>query len=207
MKPIAQQILRRIRAKRRGWVFVPKDFLDLGTRATVDKVLSRLSSQGIIRRLDRGVYDFPKQHPALGALSPDTDSLARVAAKSKDRIFVSGASAANILGLSTQVPAKVAYMTNGRSRTKKVAGRTIVFKHARVPILAHQPDRVNLTLQALSFVGKDNIDDQVIRQCARTLNDRDVLALRASTSSTPTWLADVILKIQKAKHGQVRNEA
>lgn len=207
MTSITQQIARRIRAKRRGWVFAPKDFLDLGTRAIVDQALSRLARQGTIRRLGRGVYDFPKQHPALGTLSPDTDSLARVATKATDGIFVSGASAANALGLSTQVPAKVAYMTNGPSRTKKIAGRTIIFKHARVPLLASQPEMVNLTLQALSFVGKDSMDDQIIQQCARVLDDSDVLALAASVASTPGWMADTILKIQKAKRGQVRNKA
>ena len=207
MTSVKQKIARRIRAKRRGWVFAPKDFLDLGTRATVDQALSRLFRQGTIRRLQRGVYDFPKQHPVLGTLSPDTDSLARVATKAKDRIFVSGASAANALGLSTQVPAKAAYMTNGPSRTKKIAGRTLVFKHARVPLFAHQSDKVNLTLQALSFVGKNSIDDQIIQQCARALDDRDVLALTASLASTPSWMADIILKIQKAKGGQVRNKA
>lgn len=206
MTSITQQIARRIHAKGRGWVFAPKDFLDLGTRSIVDQTLSRLSRQGTIRRLGRGIYDFPKQHPALGTLSPDTDSLARVATKSTDGIFVSGASAANALGLSTQVPAKVIYMTNGPSRTKRIAGRTIVFKHARVPLLAQQPEKVNLTLQALSFVGKDSMDDQIIQQCARALDDSDVLALAASAASIPGWMADTILKIQKAKRGQVRNE-
>lgn len=207
MTSITQQIARRIRAKRRGWVFTPKNFLDLGTRAIVDQALSRLSHQGTIRRLGRGVYDFPKQHPALGTLSPDTDSLARVATKSTDGFFVSGAAAANALGLSTQVPAKVAYMTNGPSRTKKIAGRTIIFKHARVPLLTHQSAKVNLALQALSFVGKDSMDDQIIQQCARALDDRDILALTASVASTPSWMADTILRIQKAKRGQVRNKA
>ncbi len=208
MTSVKQQIARRIRAKGRGWVFAPKDFLDLGARTVVDQALSRLCRQGTIRRLGRGVYDFPKQHPTLGTLSPDTDSLARIATKSTDgMIFVSGALAANALGLSTQVPAKVAYMTNGPSRTKKVAGRTLVFKHAHVPLLARRSNKVNLTLQALSFVGKDNIDDQTIQQCARALDDRDILALTASVASTPSWMADIILKIQKAKRGQVRNKA
>ena len=202
MTSITQQIAGRIRAKGRGWVFAPKDFLDLGARAIVDQTLSRLSRPGTIRRLGRGVYDFPKQHPALGTLSPDTDSLARVAVKATDGIFVSGALAANALGLSTQVPAKVAYMTNGPSRTKKIGGRTIVFKHARIPLLVHQSDKVNLTLQALSFVGKDSMDDQIIQQCARALDDSDVLALTASVAGAPGWMADTILKIQKAKRGR-----
>jgi hypothetical protein len=207
MACVTQQIARRIRARRRGWVFTPKDFLDLGPRTIVDQALGRLTRQGTIRRLGRGVYDFPKLHPILGKLSPDTDSLARIAAKRTDKILMSGASAANALGLSTQVPAKIAYMSNGPSRTKKIAGRTIVFKHARVPILANQSDQVNLTLQALYFVGKNSIDDQIIEQCVRILDDRDVLALTTAAPSTPNWMANIILKIRKAKHGQVRSKA
>lgn len=63
-------LVRRIRAKGRGWVFTPKDFLDVGIRATVDQTLSRLARKGAVRRLDRGLYDYPKQHDKLGTLSP-----------------------------------------------------------------------------------------------------------------------------------------
>jgi hypothetical protein len=207
MVSITQQIAKRIRAKRRGWVFAPKDFLDLGARTIVDQALSRLARQGTIRRLGRGIYDFPKQHPTLGTLSPDTDSLARAVIKPTDGIFVSGASAANMLGLSTQVPAKITYTTNGPSHAKKIAGQTLVFKHARVPLLAHKSDKVNLTLQALSFVGKHNMDDQIVQQCAKALDDRDILGLTSSAADAPGWMAGVILKIQKAKRGQIRKQA
>lgn len=207
MSTVTTIITHRIRAKQRGWVFTPKDFLDVGTRAAVDQVLSRLVKQGIIRRLDRGVYDFPKQHPSLGTLSPDTDSLAQaVTAKSGDTVFPSGAMAANLLGLSTQVPAKPIYLTNGLSRTRKVAGRTIVLKHARVPIMDRISTKANFTLQALSYLGKDSIDDQTIQQCANRLDNRDMKGLSAAASHVPGWMADVILKIQQVKYGRIRNQ-
>lgn len=202
MSTIVNTVIKRIRAKQRGWVFTPKDFLDVGTRAAVDQVLSRLVKKGTIRRLDRGMYDYPKQHSTLGMLSPSADNLAQaLSAKSGDIVFPSGAMAANVLGLSTQIPAKPVYLTNGQSRTKKVAGRTIVLKHARVPIMDHLSDTANFTLQALSYLGKDNIDDQTIMQCVRRLNDRDVRNLSSAASQVPAWIANVILKIQQAKHG------
>lgn len=207
MSTVTQQIIKRIRAKKRGWVFAPKDFLDLGARATVDQALSRLARQGIIRRLDRGVYDFPKQHALLGTLSPDTNGLARAVGPKKTRlVFASGATAVNALGLSTQVPAKPTYMTNGPSRTKKVAGRTVVFQHAKIPLLDDVSDAANLTLQALAHLGKDNIDGSILRRCADTLTDRDVRGLVAHADQNPSWLTDIILKIKKAKDGQVREE-
>lgn len=65
------KIKRRIIGKGRGAVFTPADFLDLGSRASVDQTLSRLTDQGVIRRLARGIYDYPKTSPRLGRLSPD----------------------------------------------------------------------------------------------------------------------------------------
>lgn len=208
MNAIANTITRRIRAKGRGWVFTPKDFLDVGARATVDQTLARLARKGAIRRLDRGLYDYPKQHDKLGTLSPSADDLAQaIAAKTGDRIFPSGAAAANYLGLSTQVPARPVYLTNGTSRTKKVAGRTITLKHARVPIMNRITDQTNFMLQALSYLGQNNIDDTVIQQCADRLDNRDMKDLSASVSRVPGWMADVILRIQQTKHGQLRQPA
>lgn len=203
MNAVAQTITRRIRAKGRGWVFTPKDFLDIGKRAAVDQTLSRLVRKGTIRRLDRGVYDYPKQHDKLGTLSPYVGDLAQViAAKTGDKIFPSGAAAANYLGLSTQVPAQPVYLTNGASRTKTVAGRTITFRHAKVPIMNSVTDQANFVLQALSYLGKSNIDDQIIEQCTARLDARDIKDLSASVARIPGWMADIILKIQQTKHGQ-----
>ncbi len=202
MTAIASKIMLRIRAKQRGWVFAPRDFTDLGARAVVDQTLSRLVRKGSIRRLGRGVYDYPRHHAVLGTLAPDADSLAQaVSAKSGDTAFPSGAVAANLLGLSTQVPARPVYLTNGRSRTRKIAGRTITLKHARVPLLSQLPDKVNLTLQALSYIGKDNLDDQALSRCAKKLNDGDMRALVIAASYVPSWMADKLRRIQQLKHG------
>lgn len=208
MGTITGQIIRRIHAKRRGWVFTPKDFLDMGSRAAVDQVLSRLVKKDKIRRLDRGLYDFPKQHATLGVLSPNVDSIAQaLATQYGDIAFPSGAMAANLLGLSTQVPAKPTYMTNGISRTKNVAGRIIIFKHARVPLMRRFPDRINYLLQALSYLGKDSIDNDVIQRCAKRLDLRDVNSLSQAAPQVPGWLADILQKIQSAHHGTIRQAA
>jgi len=208
MNAIADTITKRIRAKQRGWVFTPKDFLDVGTRATVDQTLSRLAKKGIIRRLDRGLYDYPKQHPTLGTLSPSADNLAQaIGSKTGDIVFPSGAAAANFLGLSTQVPAKSVYLTNGSTRTKKVSGRTITLKHAKVPIMDRLSSKANYTLQALSYLGKDSIDDQTILHCAKRLDDQDMKGLSMAVSHIPGWMADTVLRIQQVKYGQIRKQA
>ena len=200
MTSATQKIIRRIRRKKRGWVFMPKDFLDLGSRATVDKVLSRLVTQKTIRRLDWGLYDYPKRHPLIGMLSPDPDQLARALAGG-NRIFPSGAVAANALGLSTQVPAKSVYVTNTIARARSVGGQTIQLKRAHVPILDHVHDKTNLLLQALSYLGKINVDDLTIQQCARMFDDNDRIDLTKALSHVPGWMADTLHKIQQVKHG------
>ena len=208
MRDVTDKIIKRIHAKKRGWVFTPKDFSDLGVRTAVDQTLSRLSRKGMIRRLDRGVYDYPRQHATLGKLSPDTDRLAQaLTSRFGDKAFPSGAMAANILGLSTQVPARPVYLTNGPSRTRQIAGRTITFKHARVPLMDRLSIQVNFTLQALAWLGKDSIDDKIIQQCASNLDNRDLGQLTTAATHVPSWMADTILRIQQVKHGQLRHPA
>jgi hypothetical protein len=103
MGGIGGQIVKRIQGRGRGSVWTPKDFLDLGSRAAVDQSLRRLVGRGVLQRLDRGVYSYPKVSPRLGALTPSPDTVARAVAKATgSKLQVSGARAANALGLSTQ---------------------------------------------------------------------------------------------------------
>src|SRR5579862_8857780 len=99
MNSIAAAILKRIRVHGRGWVFTPKDFLNLGMRHPIDLALSRFARDKTIRRLTQGVYDYPKVHKKLGTLAPNPDDVATVlAAKTGSRVQISGARAANLLG-------------------------------------------------------------------------------------------------------------
>ena len=203
MNSVSSKVLRRIRAKGRGWVFTAKDFLDLGTRNNVDQVLYRLTRQNKIRKIDRGIYDLPKTHPLLGTLSPDPDSLARViAAQTGNFIQPSGARAANWLGISTQVPAKPVYLTTGPSQRRKVGGYVIKFKHTSIT----PPDNINsmasMTLQALLYLGKDQIDDKVLFTCSSQLSSKDKSQLTSMSNQVPSWMTDVIHKLKDAQNGQ-----
>src|SRR5437588_8968605 len=110
-RSVDSRILARIRGSGRGSVIVPGDFLDLGSRQAVDLALHRLARKGAIRRLARGVYDFPKQHPVLGPLSPSADTVAQaLAGRDRTRLQPAAAYAANALGLSEQVPATVVFL-------------------------------------------------------------------------------------------------
>jgi hypothetical protein len=202
MSAVADKIIKRVRGKGRGWAFTPKDFLDLGTRASIDMALTRLVQAGQIRRIGRGLYDYPKLHDKLGALTPDADSIAQaVATQSGDKLSASGAQSANRLGISTQVPAKASYATSGQTRVKKVAGRTIALKRSRAPILDDASQDANAVLQLLAHVGKANIDDDLIHRLASQLDDRDLKALRKAQPLMPGWMSDAVLKIGLVRHG------
>src|SRR5947209_45636 len=116
---------------RRGKVFTPKDFLDIGSGQAVDQALSRLTRANAIQRLGRGLYYYPKINKRLRiAIPPDVDEIANALARQTgSRIAPSGATAANRLGLSTQVPAKPVYLTDGRSRQVRVGNFVVVIKH------------------------------------------------------------------------------
>ncbi len=202
MSTITSKIKRRIRAKGRGWVFTPKDFLDIAYRSTIDKVLARLVSIKLIRKLDRGIYDFPVKHDMLGTLSPKMHNLARViAAKTGDDIICpSGATAANMLGLSLQVPAKSVYLTNGASRTKSINGQIVIIKHARVQLFKKVPKPVNHMLQALAYLGKANITDEIINQCSKILKENDKMVLVKIAPQIPGWISDVVHRIKDLKN-------
>ncbi len=135
MKTIAasvpDRVMKRVRASGRGSVFTPSDFLAVAARPSVDQALSRLVKGGQLRRLARGLYDFPKLHPKLGALSPAPDDVAHALARETgSQVQIAGARAANALGLSAQVPAQSTYLTDGPSRRVVLGKRVVDLRHA-----------------------------------------------------------------------------
>jgi predicted transcriptional regulator of viral defense system len=110
MQTMRDQIVARINRLGQGKAFSAKDFLDIESRTTVDVALAGLTKKGKIRRIRRGLYDMPKFNAALGGkLSPDIDEAARaIARRQRWKIVPEGSWAANLLGLSAQVPSKYA---------------------------------------------------------------------------------------------------
>lgn len=104
-KSIDTKVRNRIYGHGKGWVFTPANFSDLGSREAVASALKRYRQSGLIRQLTRGLYDYPATDPEFGTLTPPPDALARaLAGRDGVRLQPSGAYAANLLGLSTQMP-------------------------------------------------------------------------------------------------------
>jgi len=195
----AGAIKRRIIRKGRGSVFTPSDFLTLGSRAAVDKTLSRLAMDGIIRRIAQGIYDYPKISPRIGPLSPNLDVVAQaVAAKGGHVVQVSPAKAANLLGLTTQVPAKSVYLTDGPTRSKTIGRQTIYMRNAAPKNLVAAGKPAGLLFQALRYVGKDGVDDMTIQLLSKHLAPATRKSLVKHSHYAPGWMHPVVQQIAMA---------
>src|SRR5271170_3307010 len=155
---IDSQVVTAIKSRGRGYVFVPADFLEIGSREAVDITLHRLARKGTIRRLARGVYDYPKDHPVLGRLSPSAEAVAEaLAGRDRTRIQPAGAYAANALGLSEQVPAKAVFLTDGPSRTVTIGPMTIQLRRTTPRNMAAAGRLSGLVIQALRELGMNQM--------------------------------------------------
>jgi len=189
---IDSQILKRIQRRRAGHVFTPADFLDLGSRNAVDLALSRHARTGTIRKIARGLYAFPQVDPRLGLLSPAIDDIA-TALKGRDqsRLQPAGAHAANVLGLSTQVPVRVVFLTDGRSRRVQLGKQHIVIKHTTPRQMATAGRSSGTVIQALRWLGKRNVNDATIATLRRRLSAADKQQLLKDLRYAPAWIADI----------------
>ena len=191
------KIVERLRRQGQGKVFTPKDFLDLGSRESVDQALSRLAKAETVQRLGRGLYCYPKINKRLGIIiPPDVDEIASALARQTgSRITPSGAMAANRLGLSTQVPAKPVYLTDGRSRKVRIGNFLIVVKHVAPKELPVGNQISATVLQALRYLGKEAIDSTVINRIRKALLPKYRSKLLLDSKYTTDWIADAVRKI------------
>jgi hypothetical protein len=189
MHSVDSRVVHRIRGSGRGSVFSPSDFLDLGSRDAVDQVLSRLARKGILRRLARGLYDYPKTHPVLGVMTPTPEAIAAaLAGKHGIRLQPSGAYAANLLGLSTQVPAKIVFLTDGPSRTVRVGNQEIRLVRTTPRTMGPARRISGTVIQALRYLGQAQVDDAVIRTLRRKLRPADKRQLLRDLPFAPAWV-------------------
>lgn len=189
MQTIDDKLISRIYGSGRGSAFTPNAFLDLGSRAAVDKSLSRLATKGTIRRLSRGLYEYPRQHPELGQLSPDIEKVAKaLAGKDRIRLQPAGAYATNLLGLSEQVPAKVVFLTDGPSRTVKFGRQEIQLRLTTPRNMAAAGRLSGLLMQALRHLGKEHITPERMKHLKRTLPAKERQRLLKDLRLAPAWM-------------------
>ncbi len=197
MQSIVTKLKKRIYSKDRGFVFTKSHFLDLGGRAAVAKALERLADAGDIRRLARGLYDYPEKHPTLGDLPANYERIAQaLAGRDNLKIQPSGAYAANLLGLTEQVPAKIVFLTDGANRIVQVKNQQIVLKRTTPKNMATAGNISGLVIQALRYMKQENIDDMIINKLKRRLSAEDKKQLVSDLRYAPAWIEKVVRKLQ-----------
>lgn len=200
MQTMKDKVLARIDSFEAGQVFSAKDFLDIASRGSIDMALSGLSRVNQIRRVRRGLYDRPKINTALGgALSPDIDELARaIARKQRWKIVPEGAWAANLIGLSTQVPAKITYLTDGPNKEVPIGRRVIHFKHARPKGIAGLEEKSALVVQALRHLGREAVGHREIETLRAALSLAEKRKLLKDTRFGTDWIYDAAKRIAES---------
>ncbi len=194
MDTMKANVLDRIRSSGRGTVFTPKDFLDIGSRDAADQALSRLTHNGKLQRLGRGLYHYPQMNRRLGIpLAPNIDAIAEALGRQTgSRIIPSGAVAANRLGLSSQVPAKPVYLSDGRTRRVRVGNVEFQLKHTAPKEMPAGNRTSALVFQALRYIGKDAVDGKVVATLRRTLSAQQRRELLSDAKYTTDWIGDAV---------------
>jgi hypothetical protein len=200
MKSIETKVFPRIYGRGKGYVFSSSDFIDLFSINNIDKALSNLVKKNKIRRVARGIYDYPKYSELLKKeLAPDIEKVADAYARKFNwKIEVSGNTALNILGLSSQVPGKYIYLSNGPNRSYQILDNiSLEFKKSSLKNIGFLYKKSSLIVQALKELGKDRVDDEIIRSIRQEIEPNDYSKILKDTKSSTIWIYEVIKKICK----------
>jgi hypothetical protein len=196
MQSIDKRIVNRVYGHGRGWCFTPKSFLDLGSSEAIRITLFRLKKKKVIRQLAPGLYDYPRFHPKMGMLSPDPMEIASaLSAKASTRLLATGVLAANLLGLSDQVPAKIVFLTDGPTKHIKIGQQDIFLKKTSPRNLAAGGKKTGLVIQALRSIGEKNITPHHVQSLQQILNKEEKKQLVKDRIYAPQWMHSIMNKI------------
>ena len=191
MITLPQTILQHAHSLPEGGVLSPKEFLHLGSRSAVDQALSRLAKAGKLLRVARGTYAVPVSG-RFGSRPPSPEEVVKAFATQRGDIVVPhGASAANVLGLTQQVPIREVYLTSGRTRKLKLGRSEVLMKHAPRWLLALGTRPAGAAVRALAWIGPTHADES-LAALHRTLSRAEWKALALARPALPSWMAQAI---------------
>ncbi len=203
MMTTAKAVRHAIEAIPEGEAFTVKDLTQLGTRASVDQILYRMARDNEIIRVARGIYSRPKFNKYVKApILPDSYQVAKRVAETRGaKIGPTGASAANMLGLSTQMPTQPVYLTTGRTGEIQFGNSKIYFRHAAPKQMQYAGTAIGAAIAAVRYLGKKEFTFEVISKLEIRLKKDDFQALRQATTALPGWAMDKFYKYEK-QHGR-----
>ncbi len=196
MESLVEKIIKSIAKRGRGTIASPLDFASYGNSKSVQKAFERLTADGRLIRVARGMYCYPKidKSLGLGVLNPTFEEIAAAIAKrDKARIVPTGAYALNKLGLSTQIPMNVVYLTDGSSRKVKLQGnRGITFRHTAGKNQAFKNDFAMLLTLALREIGDGNLAEEQKSVIIKQLQCIPLDTLKKDFPLIPAWIRKII---------------
>jgi hypothetical protein len=193
---VEHKIAEVLKTYPRGSVIFVDDFLDYGNPESVKKALLRLQKKDILVRLAHGIYLYPKVDKELGVLFPSTEEIGKaIARRDKARIVPTGILALNMLGLSTQVPMKIVYLTDGATRIVKIGKRTITFKKTSPKNLLVKGKLSSLAVQALKSIGRNNVDVETIEKIKAILKNEKKENIKNDAKLSPAWINKILTNI------------
>lgn len=203
-KTLHKQILGRIYDKGRGWVFSRNDFSHFGDPGHIDRTLSRMTEKGVIRRVMRGLYDYPGYSKLLNKhLSPDIDQVAHALARKFGwQIQISGNAALNLVGLSTQVPTQYQYLSDGPTKTYLLGKTEVRFKKTRFTQLGLKYTHNEILVQAVRALGDKTLTQEeqqklrayLLRASGMKAEDEGLVKNTVENQMLPQTLIDRTLK-------------
>lgn len=193
---IEKKVLEQIKKGKRGSLLFASDFMQLGEQKTISKALERLTNDGTILRISRGIYCYPKIDKVLGlgVLYPTLEDIAEgIAKRDKARIVPTGIYALNRLGFSTQIPMNVVYLTDGSERKLNLSnGATIEFRNAAPKNFAYKSQLAMLLTFAYKNIGKDKMTPEIISHTKELLAKEDRQLIEQDYQLMPAWVSSII---------------
>lgn len=200
---IDTKIARRVQRSVRGAVFTPDSFAALGSRGAIDKALQRMVARGDLRRLSRGLYDKPRQDDLLGTLWPSVDTIVKaIAGKDKLRTQPTGVYAANMLGLSEQVPAKVVLLTDGISRTVQAGPMQIRLQRTTPRQMAAAGRLSGLLIQAFKSMGVRHITPAHVERLRKNIPAVERAKVMKDLALAPAWMRSLLKQVAQEEGAQ-----
>ena len=201
MQSTHNKIENEIKKGKRGKIIFLSDFTDYGTDVAVRHTFSRLCKSGLLIRLSAGIYLYPEIDKEIGIIYPSIEKIAKAIAKQeKARIIPTGAYALNALGLSTQVPMRVVFLTDGTPRMINIEGKaSIKFKKTAPKYLAFKSKLVSLVVFALREIGENKATAEQLAQIKKLLQNEKQEIIINDLALAPAWVKNSILKLLQDK--------
>ena len=191
---IENRVEKRIKTFKRGKIFFAQDLFDYGNAGTINKALYRLNEKGVLIRIAHGIYLYPKKDKILGIIHPSIEEVVNaVALRDRARIIPTGISALNRLGLSTQVPMNLVYLTDGIDRMIKIGGFKIKFKKSAPRNFAMIGEISGLVIQALKSIGKSNVTEEDLEKINDLLKLEKAENIKNDAKLAPVWIRNILL--------------